>query len=115
MNNLRRIHLYLGSFFAPMLLFFALSGIGQEFGLQRYASWLRYLSAIHTGSRLKSEAHHPSSLFLQGFVVLMGASLIVTIILGIILAFKYGRGEVTLACLTVGVLIPLALIFIFGQ
>ena len=115
MKDLRRIHLYLGSFFAPMLLFFALSGVWQEFGLQRYGSWIRYLSAIHTGSRLKSEAHHPSSLFLQGFVVFMGISLMVTIILGIFLAFKYGRGAVTLACLTAGVLLPLALICIFGQ
>ena len=114
MQKLRQVHLYLGSFFAPMLLFFALSGLWQEFGLQRYG-WFRYLSAIHTGSRLKSEAHHPSSLFLQGFVVLMGASLIVTIILGLVLAFKYGRGPVTLACLAAGLLIPLALILIFGQ
>jgi len=114
-KDLRRVHLYLGSFFAPMLLFFALSGVWQEFGLQKYGGWIRYLSAIHTGSRLKSEAHHPSSLFLQGFTVLMGASLIVTIILGLVLAFKYGRSKVTLACLAAGVLLPLALICIFGQ
>jgi len=115
MTNLRRVHLYLGSFFAPMLLFFAVSGIWQEFGLQRYGSWIGYLSAIHTGSRLKSQAHAPSSAYLQGFVVLMGASLIVTITLGIILAFKYGRGAVTLACLVAGVVIPLGLICIFGR
>ncbi len=115
MKNLRQIHLYLGSFFAPMLLFFALSGIWQEFGLQRYGGWIRYLSAIHTGSRLKDAAHHPSSIFLQGFVILMGASLIATIILGLVLAFKYGRGTLTMACLAGGIIIPLALIFIFGR
>jgi hypothetical protein len=114
-KDLRRVHLYLGSFFAPILLFFALSGIWQEFGLQKYGSWIRYLSAIHTGSRLKSEAHHPSSIFLQGFAVLMGVSLIVTVLIGLVLAFKYGRGVVTLACLAAGILIPLALICIFGQ
>ncbi len=115
MKNLRSIHLYLGCFFAPMLLFFALSGIWQEFGLQRYASWIRYLSSIHTGSTLKNQAHHPSSIFLQGFVILMGLSLIITIVLGIVLAFKYGRGKITLACLASGFLIPLVLILIFGQ
>ena len=114
MNNLRRIHLYLGCFFAPMLLFFALSGIWQEFGLQRYALF-RYLSSIHTGSMLKNQAHHPSSIFLQGFVILMGLSLIITIVLGIILTFKYGRGKIATACLAAGFLIPLALILIFGQ
>lgn len=115
MQNLRRVHLYLGSFFAPLLIFFALSGVGQEFGIQRYASWLRYLFAIHTGSMLKSEPHHPSSLYLQGFVILMGVSLTITIILGIVLAFKYGNGKLTLASLAAGTLIPLALIVLFGQ
>jgi len=98
-----------------MLIFFALSGVWQEFGIQRFASWIRYLSAIHTGSMLKSEAHHPSSLFLQGFVILMGASLILTIILGVVLAFKYGRSRMTLASLAAGILIPLALIILFGR
>lgn len=115
MQSLRSVHLYLGSFFAPMLLFFALSGIWQEFGLQRYGGWIRYLSAIHTGTMLKSQAHHPSSLFLQGFAILMGLSLIITIILGIVLAFKYGRSKWTLACLATGTFTPLALIFLFGK
>jgi hypothetical protein len=114
-KDLRRVHLYLGSFFAPMLLFFALSGVWQEFGLQRYGSWIKYLSAIHTGARLKSSMHSPSSIFLQGFVVLMGLSLIATIILGLVLAFKYGRGPVTLGCLAAGILLPVAIILIFGQ
>ncbi len=115
MQKMRRLHLYLGSFFAPMLIFFALSGVGQEFGIQRYTSWLRYLAAIHTGSMLKSAAHHPSSLYLQGFVILMGLSLIVTIVLGVVLAFKYGQGRLTLACMGAGILMPLALIVVFGQ
>ena len=115
MQNLRRLHLYLGCLFAPMLIFFALSGVGQEFGIQRYAAWLRYLAAIHTGSMLKGQPHHPSSIYLQGFVILMCLSLAITIVLGVILAFKYGRSRTTLACLTVGILIPLALIVVFGQ
>ena len=115
MQNLRRFHLYLGCFFGPMIIFFALSGIGQEFGMQRYGAWLRYLSAIHTGSMLKSQSHHPSSIYLQGFVILMGLSLAITVVLGIVLAFKYGHGKVTLASLIAGILIPLAIIILFGS
>ena len=98
-----------------MLTFFALSGIWQEFGLQRCGAWIRYLSAVHTGSMLKTEAHHPSSIYLQGFVILMGASLIATIVLGVILAFKYAQGPATLVCLAAGFFLPLALILIFGR
>ena len=115
MQKLRQIHLYLGCFFAPMLIFFALSGVWQEFGLGRYAWWIRYLSAIHTGSKLKGQPHHPSSFILQGFVILMGLSLVVTVITGICLAFKFGRGKWTLTCLTAGFLIPLAVIILFGK
>jgi hypothetical protein len=113
-NKLRSIHLYLGCIFAPMIIFFSLSGVWLEFGIQRYP-WIHYLSAIHTGRTPKSEAHYPSSLVLQGFVILMGVSLILTVILGIVLAFKYGCGRMTLACLLAGILIPLALILVFGR
>ncbi len=113
--KLRQIHLYLGCFFAPMIIFFALSGVWQEFGMNRYAAWIRYLSAIHTGSMLKGQEHHPSSFVLQGFVILMGLSLIVTVSTGIFLAFKYGRGKFVLSCLAAGILIPMAMIVIFGK
>ena len=115
MQKLRQIHLYLGCFFAPMLFFFALSGVWQEFGLQRFGGWIRYLSAIHTGSMLKGAGHHPSSLVLQGFTILMGLSLMVTVVTGIVLAFKYGRAKLTVACMAAGILIPLAMILIFGK
>jgi hypothetical protein len=113
-NKFRSIHLYLGCIFAPLIIFFSLSGVWLEFGIQRYP-WIHYLSAIHTGSTLKGEAHHPSSLVLQGFVVLMGVSLILTVILGIVLAFKYAGRKMTLACLLAGILIPLAVILVFGR
>jgi hypothetical protein len=115
MQKLRRAHLYLGAFFSPMLLFFALSGVWQEFGLQGHSGWIRYLSAIHTGSMLKGQSHHPSSIFLQGFVVLMGVSLFTTILLGLVLAFKYAHTRVTILCLATGIVLPLALVLIFGQ
>jgi len=97
-----------------MIVFFAFTGVWQEFGMGS-SPWLRYLSAIHTGRKLKGEIHAPSSLALQGFVVLMGLSLIATTVLGIVLAFKFGRGRITLASLIAGTVVPLLLILIFGR
>ena len=45
MQKLRSIHLYLGCIFAPLLVFFAISGIWQTLGFQ--SEFLRKLSSIH--------------------------------------------------------------------
>jgi hypothetical protein len=115
MQKLRQIHLYLGCFFAPMIILFALTGVWQELGMRRFPEWARYLSAIHTGSGMKGAAHHPSSVALQGFIVLMGLGLIVSVGTGIYLAFKYGRSKLALLCLISGILIPAAMIVIWGK
>ena len=117
MQKLRRLHLYLGSFFAPMLLLFSVSGLWQILDRGQYekSPWLRYLSSIHTEHALKSTVHSPVSIFLELFVVLMALSLIITITLGVIMAFKFSHGKLTFACLVAGILIPLALVGIFGQ
>jgi hypothetical protein len=116
-KKLRQIHLYLGSFFAPMLILFAVSGLWQVLDRGQYerSPWLRYLSSIHMEHALKSSVHSPISIFLELFVVLMALSLILTITLGVIMAFKFGHGKMTLACLASGIFMPLALILIFGQ
>jgi hypothetical protein len=117
-TKLRQIHLYLGCFFAPMLVLYAVTGIYQLLGLGhgRNASWLRYLSSIHTEhASSKLETLNPASPFLIIFIVLMALSLIFTIILGIIMAFKFGRGRLTFWCLAAGIVVPLALIVIFGH
>ena len=120
MNFLRRAHLYLGCFFAPMLVFFSVSGIWQVFGLQwgDHGKLLQLLSTIHMGRNLRSKSPHPftfDSIWLEYFVVLMAASLIVSIILGVILAFRYGRGTLALASLAGGILVPLLLILMFAH
>jgi len=98
-----------------MIILFALTGVWQEFGMSRYPEWARYLSSIHTGSMMKGDAHHPSSIVLQGFVILMGLGLIVSVGTGVYLAFKYGRSKLALICLGSGILIPVAMIVIFGK
>src|SRR5881394_3314209 len=56
MQKLRSIHLYLGCLFAPMLLFFAISGILQTCALApayQQSKALAWLSTIHTSHGLK--------------------------------------------------------------
>jgi hypothetical protein len=119
MTFLRRLHLYLGCFFAPMLVFFCVSGMWQVFGLQwgENAKTLHLLSTIHMGRNVKTVpgAYTFDSPWLEYFVILMAASLIISIILGVIMAFKFGRGTLALASLAGGVLIPLILIICFGH
>jgi hypothetical protein len=48
MKKLRLLHLYLGCIFAPMLLFFAISGIWQTLGIG-HSGLLAMLSTVHLG------------------------------------------------------------------
>jgi hypothetical protein len=110
MQKLRSIHLYLGCIFAPMLLFFTISGIWQTLGLR--SSALNQISTIHTEARLKngSELSSPA---LRIFVIIMAASFVVSTLLGVVMAFKHGRSRrAVYCCLAFGVLFPLAVIFI---
>ncbi len=120
MTLLRRLHLYLGCFFAPMLVFFSISGIWQVYGVQ----WgdnekvLRLLSTIHMGHNLRSKdpnAFTLTSPYLEFFVALMATSLLISIVLGVILAFKFGRGTLAMASLAGGVLVPLIIILLFAH
>ena len=121
MNLLRRVHLYLGCFFAPMLVFFSISGIWQVYGFQwdKGPNILTYLSTIHMGHQLffkdPAKAYTFSSPYLEFFVVLMAVSLVLTILLGVMMAFKYGRGTLALASLAGGALVPLVLIVLFAH
>lgn len=110
MQKLRSIHLYLGCIFAPLLLFFAISGIWQALGIR--TPLLRLISTIHTLHDLKSGAGL-SSLPLKVFALIMTVSFIVMTILGIIMAVKYGRSRrAVYYCLAFGVAFPLAFILI---
>ena len=112
MNALRRAHLYLSCFFAPMLAFFCLSGVWQTLGWQdgNAHPWLKLLSTIHTGHGRKLQSIHLTSPFLTVFVIVMALSLLVSIGLGVTLAFRYGRGTLAVVSLAGGILIPLGVI-----
>jgi len=110
MQKLRSIHLYLGCVFAPLLLFFTLSGIWQMFGLHAHSHFLQRLSTIHTSHGLKAGGSL-TSLYLKVFVLIMAISFIATTILGIVMALKFGKSRrAAFYCLAAGVVFPLAII-----
>ena len=97
MRTLRRIHLYLGCVFAPLLVFFALSGAWQTFSLHRarkdgsYSppAWIAKLSEVHQHQRWSGNGvDTPSTILLRCVIALMSCGLIVTAVLGVIMAFK---------------------------
>jgi hypothetical protein len=114
MQKLRSIHLYLGCIFAPMLLFFAISGIWQTYAplpAYQHSAVRAWLSTIHTSHGLK--AGTLSSPALRDFVLVMAASFIVTTILGVVMSVKYSRSRrAAYCCLAFGVLFPLVFILI---
>ena len=63
----RRIHLYIGLFSAPALLFFAFSGALQTFSLHKYgsdyrpASWIAVLGELHKNQTAQLPVRKPQS------------------------------------------------------
>jgi len=96
-----------------MLLFFAVSGIWQTYAPYSYqhSKALAWLSTIHTSHGLKNG--NLSSPILRGFVLVMAASFIVSILLGIVMALTFGRSRrAACCCLAFGALFPLVVIWI---
>jgi hypothetical protein len=117
MRQLRTIHLYLGCFFGPMLMFFAISGIWQTLKLHlppNGSASLAVISTIHTSRSLKAAGINTlSSPLLETLVIAMALGLLVTAIIGIVMAFRFGRSRGSvLAALVVGALFPVSLILI---
>lgn len=110
MKKLRALHLYLGCIFAPMLVFFAVSGIWQTLGIR--SGIYVWLSTIHTEWALKNGSQF-GSWPLRIFVVVMAASFVVSTILGVVMALKHGSRRQAIYCLACGVVVPLGIIFLF--
>src|SRR5881394_813963 len=98
MKQVRRLHLYLSCFFAPMLLFYICTGWYQTFTINRnknlgeQTDLVSKLTSVHVDQiypSQKAEAYSPKAFKI--LVVAMSISLIVTIALGIYLAFTIGR------------------------
>lgn len=122
MRALRRLHTYLGCFFAPLLLFYVLTGWYQTV----YHDRLKSPGDAETlGERLRTihvdqiyptnrEFSHPSSpKMFQALVVVMAVALVVTVVLGVILAFRSIRNPWwVVMSLVLGILVPIALLWL---
>jgi hypothetical protein len=114
MKKLRSLHLYFGCIFAPMLLFFAISGIWQTYdrNFAYHSKILGDLATIHTGVEMKS-GFNLSSPFLRGFILLMALGFIFTTVLGVIMAVTQGGHRRTaFYCIAFGILFPLAIMLV---
>lgn len=68
MRQLRQIHNYVGVFFAPMIILFALSGALQTFRLQEVGGyggtppdWIVWMAAVHKNQELDSDKDKPAN------------------------------------------------------
>jgi hypothetical protein len=109
---MRNVHLYLGVFFAPLLLFFIITGCLQTFNLHEKhkndnyqpPQIIKTLSEVHKDQRI-GEGRSSSKPF-RYFVLLMGVGLLATTLLGIVMAFKYTASWVVWICLVAGIILP---------
>jgi hypothetical protein len=118
---MRNIHLYLGVFFAPLLMFFLISGCWQTFGLHEAnknstyqpPAIIKSLSQVHKDQRW-AEGRSPvkPSVPFRYLILLMTAGLLLTTILGIMMAFKYTRPWMVWACLLMGFVVPSFLLWL---
>jgi ABC-type glycerol-3-phosphate transport system permease component len=123
MRLLRRIHLYLGCFFAPLLIFYVATGWYQTVhpdrrkGLNDSNDWISRLSRVHVEQYYPTQSATGYSTYLfRSLVVAMAAALIATVCLGILLAFRSSRKKwpVWLA-LVLGVVLPIAMLWLGQQ
>ena len=121
MKRLRQLHLYLGVFFTPLLLFFVLTGWYQTVDQDRLKSpgeaetLLQKFRVVHTDQiypetgalRQKSKP----TLF-RGLVVVMSVALVLTTLLGLVLAFRFTKPAwVPWAILGSGLAVPMVILW----
>ncbi len=120
MRWVRRAHLYLSCFFAPLLIFYVGTGWYQTVNTDRAklagerTDWIGKLMSIHIDQILpdpKAAAYDPR--LFQWLVVAMSVCLLLTIALGIYLAFRTSKRwwPVVLA-LVVGLALPFAFLLL---
>jgi hypothetical protein len=120
MKSLRSLHLYLGCLFAPMLIFFAVTGSWQIFNWHESTKGgydpppaLEALSFIH------KDAHVPGTpprqrTPLRYFMLATAIGLVTTTIIGIVMAYRFSRRPlVASVCLFTGIALPGLLLLIY--
>lgn len=119
MTSLRKIHLYLGCIFAPVLIFLSGTGAMQLYDLHEsrkdgsYVApkWIAALGQVHKNQNLPGD-RRGSGRTLKVFMLAASAGLALTTLLGVVMAFRVSRSAVpVIACLVAGVALPLVLLF----
>ncbi len=113
MKSLRQLHLYLGCFFAPLVAF---TGILQTYRLHEAPknqppppAWIRSLAMVHKDQHL---ARNEPATAMKLLTVAMAGALTLTMILGVVMAFKFGRSRLAvIGCLVLGTVIPVAAVW----
>ena len=122
MKSLRRLHTYLGCFFAPLLIFYVVTGWYQTVNPDRRKGVSDSTDLISRLSRVHVEQYYPtesasgySTRLFRGLVVIMATALITTVILGIVLAFRTSRNKWPVwISLALGIVLPVLLLWL-GQ
>ncbi len=122
MSVLRKLHLFLGVLFAPMLLFFAVSGAMQMYDLHEKPKGSDYTppraivasSFIHRHQRTEN-APRTAGAWTRGFMLAASAGLVLTTLLGLLMAFRFSRSALPVVlCLLAGMAIP-AILLLLGR
>jgi uncharacterized iron-regulated membrane protein len=120
---IRKLHLYLSVFFAPLLIFFIATGWYQTISGERNKvlgeqdTWVSKLTSVHVDQIYPSETgtgEYTTTLF-KVLVVTMSIALLATVVLGMILAFRSAKRAWLVAfCFVIGIAVPVAFLWL-GQ
>lgn len=122
LKAVRRLHLYLGVFFAPLLLFFVLSGWYQTANPDRRkgpdearAFWDR-MRSVHAEQILPSEkVENYSPRLMRWMIYAMSTAMLATVVLGLVLALKVLKARwLVWLMLVLGFVMPLLFLWL-GQ
>jgi hypothetical protein len=124
--RVKRTHLFLSVFFSPLLLMFIITGWWQTLPLHEeklrfkgqtgthaspnfFQTVMRKISEVHTDDTLP---HHHSSMGFKILVVVMCVALIVSICLGLALAWQAMKNKVfVLGAFILGILVPVLMLY----
>jgi uncharacterized iron-regulated membrane protein len=131
MKNVRLVHFYVGVFFAPLIIFFAFTGVLQVFKLHEtyreipnsQGNWIAWFGQFHkeqawippkvAPAKAAPKKPHEEGVYakpMKWLVALMGIALMGSALAGLYIAFSYpGRRKPCLVALAAGIVIPLAL------
>jgi hypothetical protein len=120
-RRLRLYHLYLGVFFAPMLLFFIGTGWFQTQNRDRLKdpseaeTWVQKFRVVHTDQIYPSEQEfkkRSSPKLFSWLVGGMSAAMIATTVLGLVLAFRFNRSLTPVfVALVLGIAVPVLVLW----